>query len=95
MCDSISYLLLFLFFKLNNILLFFIIYRIIGVILFLITKDSRCFIIFFDFVKEYLLYLFIFGNNNLYLPIFILCKICFEYYYHIIHNKNNYKLDEN
>lgn len=81
-CDSISYLLLFVFFKLNNGLLFFILYRIIGVILFCITKDNKWLIIFFDFVKEYLLYYFIFGNNNSYIFIFILLKINFEYYLH-------------
>ena len=59
-CDSVTYLLLFLFFKLDNILLFFILYRIIGVILFIFTKNSKFLILFFDFAKEYLLYLFVF-----------------------------------
>lgn len=89
-CDVISYLLLYAFFKLDFILLFFILYRVIGVILFYYTKNSSWLILFFDFAKEYLLYLFIFGNNFICLPFFILCKICFEYYYHEIHNKNNY-----
>ena len=89
-CDSISYFLLYAFFKLDFIFLFFILYRVIGVILFYYTKNSSWLILFFDFAKEYLLYLFIFGNNFFYLPFFILCKICFEYYYHAIHNKNNY-----
>jgi hypothetical protein len=89
-CDSISYLLLFLFFKLDTILLLFVIYRIIGVVLFYFTKNSSWLILFFDFAKEYLLYLFIFGNNYTYLPIFILLKIGFEYYHHTITNPNNY-----
>lgn len=89
-CDSISYLLLFWFFKLDINLLFFVIYRVIGVILFVITKDSRWLILFFDFAKEYLLYLFLFRNNYSYIPIFVLFKICYEYYYHTIHNKNSY-----
>jgi hypothetical protein len=89
-CDSISYLLLFLFFKLDSILLLFIVYRIIGVILFTFTKNSNWLILFFDFAKEYLLYLFLFGNNYLYLPLFILVKIIFECYYHTIHNENHY-----
>jgi hypothetical protein len=90
-CDSISYLLLFLFFKLDIILLLFVVYRIIGVVLFYFTKNSSWLILFFDFAKEYLLYLFIFGNNYIYLPIFILLKIGFEYYHHTITNPNNYR----
>ena len=90
-CDSISYLLLSLFFKLDNILLFFVIYRIIGVILFYYTKNSKWLIFFFDFAKEYLLYFFLFGKNYVYIPFFIFGKICFEYYFHTIHNKNDYK----
>ena len=89
-CDSISYLLLYLFFKLDYILLLFILYRIIGVILFTFTKNSKWLIIFFDFAKEYLVYLFFFRNNYQYLPFVILAKILFEYYYHTIHNHNNY-----
>lgn len=89
-CDSISYLLLYAFFKLDFILLFFILYRVIGVILFYYTKNSSWLILFFDFAKEYLLYFFIFGNNFVYLPFFILCKIGFEYYHHTINNKNDY-----
>lgn len=89
-CDSISYLLLFAFFKMDNILLFFVLYRIIGVMLFCITKNSRWLILFFDFAKEYLVYLFIFKHNYKYLPFFILGKICFEYYFHTRFNANNY-----
>lgn len=89
-CDIISYFLLLLFFKLDNIALFFILYRLVGVVLFTIRKDSKYLIIFFDFVKEYLLYLFIFGKKYNYILFFIIAKICFEYYYHTMHNKNNY-----
>ena len=88
--DLISYLLLFVFFKLDIILLLFILYRIIGVVLFYFTKNSSWLILFFDFAKEYLLYLFIFGNNYTYLPIFILLKIGFEYCHHTFINPNNY-----
>ena len=59
-CDSVSYLLLFLFFKFDNLLLYFILYRIIGVIFFYFTKNSKWLILFFDFAKEFLLYTFIF-----------------------------------
>jgi hypothetical protein len=91
--DCISYLLIFLFFKIDNsLLVFFVLYRIIGVILFTKTKNSVWLIVFFDFVKEYLLYFYIFGNNNTYLPIFISCKILFEYYFHTYINPNNYQI---
>jgi len=88
LCDIISYLLLFVFFKLDKSVLFFILYRIIGVILFYFTKNGIWLVIFFDFIKEYLIYMFIFQNNyNYILPILILFKIIFEYYYHTIYNK--------
>jgi hypothetical protein len=88
--DLISYLLIFICFKIDYIFLFFILYRVIGVILFYITKDSKWLIIFFDFAKEYLIYLFIFGKNYLCIPYFIILKICFEYYCHTKYNLNNY-----
>ena len=90
-CDSVSYLLFFAVLGLDNIYLYFIIYRIIGVSLFYITKDSKWLILFFDFAKEYLLYIFLFGNNYKFMPFFILCKIAFEYYLHTYINKNNYR----
>lgn len=87
-CDVVSYLLSFGFFKLDKSVLFFILYRIVGVMLFYLTKISIWLVIFFDFVKEYFIYMFIFQNNyNFTLPIFILIKIIFEYYYHIVSNK--------
>lgn len=89
-CDSISYLLLFLFFKLENILLYLVLYRIIGVILFSITKNSIYLMLFFDFVKEYLFYSFVFKNNYIYLPLFVICKIAYEIYLHSVLNKLHY-----
>ena len=95
-CDSLSYLLTFLllclYFKPDFILLFFIFYRIIGVILFCTTNNSTWLVAFFDFIKEYLLYLFIFNKNYSYIPICIFLKICFEFYIHKINNRN-YLLD--
>ena len=84
--DVISYLLLFVFFKLDMFLLFFVLYRIIGVIIFTLTRQKMSTVVFFDFVKEYLLYLFVFGKNYAYLPFFICLKILYEYYFHMIHN---------
>lgn len=89
-CDSVSYLLLFLFFKLDNILLYLVLYRIIGVILFSLIKNSIYLMLFFDFVKEYLLYIFVFKNNYTYLPIIVICKIAYEIYFHSVINKLHY-----
>jgi hypothetical protein len=96
--DSISYVLVYFylryFFRLDTnsttILLIFILYRIVGVGLFYKTKDSTWLIIFFDFIKEFLLYLAVFGNNYSYIFLFVMCKIAFEYYFHTIHNPNKY-----
>ena len=90
-CDSVSYFLLLLLFKFDGLLLFLILYRITGVLLFYFTEDSNYIILFFDFIKEYLLYLFIFGNNYTYIPILMVCKIGFEYYFHKVHNRSAYK----
>ena len=60
-------------------ILLFIFDRLIGVILYIQTYNGKVLIIFFDFVKEYLLYISIFGNNYKYLLIFILAKIIFEF----------------
>jgi hypothetical protein len=94
-CDSISYILTFLFMciylKPDMLLLFFIIYRIIGVVLFCVTRDSSWLVPFFDFIKEYLLYTFIFNKNYLYMPIFIFFKICFEFTFHTLYLNSNYK----
>lgn len=82
-CDIVSYLLSFVFFKLDNFSLFFILYRVIGVILFYFTKNVKWLVLFFDFFKEYLIYLFIFKKNYVHiLSILILFKIWFEYYFH-------------
>lgn len=89
-CDSVSYLLLFLFFKLDNMFLYFVLYRIIGVILFSLTKNSIYLMLFFDFIKEYLLYSFVFKNNYTYLPIIVICKIAYEIYFHSVINKLHY-----
>jgi hypothetical protein len=89
--DVISYLLLFVFFKLDMVLLFFVLYRIIGVIIFAITRQKMSIVIFFDFVKEYLFYLFVFGKNYKYLPFYICFKILYEYFMHIFQTNRSYE----
>lgn len=88
--DSFSYLLLFAFFKLDTNVLYFTLYRIVGVILFCVTRNSKWLILFVDFVKEYMLYVFLFSNNMKYLPVCILSKMLFEYYFHTHHLKSQY-----
>jgi hypothetical protein len=88
--DLVSYVLLFIFFQLDYKLLFFACYRMIGVFLFIFTRDSIWLVLFFDLIKEYLLYLFIFGNNYLYFPIMIILKIIFEFYIHKMYNSADY-----
>jgi hypothetical protein len=85
--DLFSYFLVYIFFSLDYIFLIFLIWRTIGVVLFSFTKNVNYLIIMFDFMKEYLLYKFIFGNNYFYIPIAILAKISFEYYFHLYENK--------
>jgi hypothetical protein len=88
--DMLSYLLLYFIIPFNPLFQILIIYRLVGVILFAFTRLSIPLIIFFDFVKEYLFYFYLFGNNNMYLPIFMVCKIIVEYILHTKINKVNY-----
>ena len=86
----VTYLFLTLFFENDFLLLFFVLYRSVGVFMFSITMDSSWLILFFDFIKEYLLYLFLFGKNFNYLPPFIMLKIMFEIFLHTLVNPNHY-----
>lgn len=66
-------------------------YRFIGIILFGIFKTSQWLVVFFDFVKEYMAYIYFFKNNLSYLPLTVLIKICFEVYFHSEINKETYE----
>lgn len=79
--DVLSYCLL-LTFDIDNTLKFLILYRLIGVLIYLFTSNGKSLVVFFDFVKEYLLYIFIFGNNYNYIILFLLPKILLEYYFY-------------
>jgi hypothetical protein len=84
--DLVSYILVFLiFFRNDYLLLAFILYRIVGIILYLITNNTAWFIPFFDFIKEYLLYNYLFKTNK-YIFIFIILKIIYEYFNYSILN---------
>jgi len=76
----VSYILVFLiFFKNDYLLLVFILYRAVGIILYLLTSNTIWFIPFFDFIKEYLLYSYLFKTNK-YIFVFIILKIIYEYF---------------
>lgn len=88
--DILSYIIFYIYFydKLKDKLLeFFIIYRLIGLINYIITDNKINIIIFFDFVKEYMIYKFFFNNNYILLIIFMICKMIFEYWFHTFRNK--------
>jgi len=80
--DTLSYIVAYFMFNLDNVFSYFLIYRIIGILLYMLTLNSKWFIIFFDFMKEYLIYYYFFNNNYKYLWIFIVLKIYFEIYFH-------------
>jgi len=82
--DAVSYIGAYYFLGLNNpLLLFFIIARTIGAILYTFTGNPFYLVIFADFVKEYMLYIFLIGNDKIYVLPCIILKIIFEYKYHI------------
>ncbi len=82
--DLLSYIAAWKIFIPDPIIFWFIAWRAIGVILFSFTRQSIWLVVFFDFVKEYMLYSYFFKSFN-YLPLMILLKIAFEYYMHTIH----------
>jgi hypothetical protein len=92
--DLLSYLLVYLFFPLNNIFLILLIYRAMGVLLFIINRNYIWLIVAPDLFKEYLIYVYIFKSNNTYLPILILFKCLFEWnkHSHLLKTFSNYKL---
>ena len=92
--DLFSYLLLYIALDYDIYLLILIIWRIIGISLFAHSKNRGWLVPFFDFIKEYLLYLYFFGNNFKYIPIFFIAKIFFEYYFHVYRFKHNRCLNE-
>lgn len=89
--DLLSYLLVYYAFSLDNLFLTFVIIRTIGLMFFGITKNAIWLIVFPDLMKEYLVYLFIFGKNKIYLPALIFAKIGYEYCCHTYFNKRKYK----
>ena len=80
--DTLTYIIAYFVFNLNSIFLYFLLYRIVGIILYAFTFNSRWLILFFDFMKEYLIYFFLAKNDLSYIWLFIILKINFELYLH-------------
>jgi len=88
--DMASYILAYLYFYdviKDTLLEYFIAFRFIGVTMFLMTSNKYYLVIFFDFVKEYMLYKYFFNNNSYVLIICMILKILFEYVMHIKMNQ--------
>jgi hypothetical protein len=87
--DILSYFLIYIILDYDPYLLTLILWRFLGVFLFTKTKNRSWLVPFFDFVKEYLVYLYFFGYDFKYIAIFFLGKIGFEYYFHVFRLSNN------
>lgn len=88
--DLFSYLLVYVLLDYDEYLFILIAFRFFGVYLFANTQKREWLIPFFDFVKEYLVYLYFFGYNFQYIWVFFLCKIGLESYHHyyfLLHNR--------
>jgi hypothetical protein len=88
--DLLSYYYVYLLFPEDKNILYLCFYRTAGVVLFYKTLESKWLILFFDFIKEYMLYRFFFNKNFTYLPYFVVVKIFIEYIIHHRINKPNY-----
>lgn len=80
--DLFSYFLVYILLDYDKYLSILILWRFFGVYLFAHSKKRRWLIPFFDFVKEYLVYLYFFGKNFKFIWIFFILKIGLEYYHH-------------
>ena len=87
--DILSYFLIYIILDYDPFLLILILWRFVGVFLFARSKNRGWLVPFFDFVKEYLVYIYFFGYNFKYIGIFFLVKIGFEYYFHVLRLSNN------
>jgi hypothetical protein len=88
--DSLSYLVSWKVFGLDNLYLYFALFRCIGVVLFGLTKNATWLIIFPDLNKEYLLYQFFCGTNLIYLWLVVIGKVLYEYVHHTFTNQIQY-----
>lgn len=89
-CDLMTYAFLYILFPNDNVL-YLILYRVLGVILFITKKDATWLIQFFDFVKEYLVYVSFFPPTLRDPKVWglMVAKAVFENYHH--NHKGKYK----
>lgn len=88
--DLLTYFMVYILFDYDPYLLILIVWRFFGVYMFANSQKREWLIPFFDFVKEYLIYLFFFGYNFKYIWVFFCFKIAIEYYQHhyrLLHNR--------
>lgn len=90
--DVVSYLMLIYLIPNDPILHFFVLFRTLGVFLFIKLNKAWPLIVFFDFVKEYLVL-----KQFKFIPIkwmfiFMFLKMMFEFYFHTIHNRHDRKM---
>lgn len=80
--DILSYFYTYALFPLDINILWLTLFRSLGVALFVFTGASIWLILFLDFVKEYMLYTYVFSSDFQYLPIAVLAKYGFEWLLH-------------
>lgn len=89
--DALTYLMLIYLIPNEPMLHFFVLYRAFGVLMYFWTQQVWPVIVFFDFVKEYILFKTLFSRSehaNAIFVVSIVLKILFEVYYHTVHNKH-------
>ena len=85
--DWLTYAAIYILFGFGKIYFALLVWRAIGVILYFKTKKKTPVVIFSDFLKEYMVYIYFFGKKKNYkflLFVFIILKMLFEYYFHFI-----------
>jgi hypothetical protein len=89
--DALTYLMLLYFLPNDPVLSFFVVYRALGVLVYVLTQRVWPVIVFFDFVKEYILFRALFAHEayaNVVLAGSVFLKVLFELYFHTIHNRH-------
>ncbi len=89
--DALTYLMLIYLVPNEPVLHFFVLYRVFGVLMYFWTQQIWPVIVFFDFVKEYILFNALFAKSehaNTIFGVSIVLKILFEVYFHTVHNRH-------
>lgn len=89
--DALTYLMLIYLIPNEPVLHFFVLYRVFGVLVYFWTQQIWPVIVFFDFVKEYILFKALFAKSehaNTIFVVSIVLKILFEVYFHTVHNRH-------